>query len=174
MDDLFHIRQTLGRMVDIALQVDKCRLLLQDTVLVTLRHRVNHGLLIGVALADIHVIADTDDVCHEGDHVRGLSHRLAMRDLALLLIQVLHLKAKQIAGGAERESGSCGIIAEQGNSQPGVKDLRGDIPLSQIPERVRHGKQRHDLIICLIPGKEEIILIHVTELQCVQLVNKSL
>ena len=125
-------------------------------------------------LADIHVIADSDDIRHEGNHVRGFSYRLAVRDLALLLIQILYLQSQQIARGGKGESGSGGVVAEDGDSQSGIKDLRGDILLSQMPESVRHREDRHDLIIRLVPGEVEIILIHVAELQRIQLVDKCL
>ena len=39
--------------------------------------------MIGVALADVHVVPDADDVGHEGDHVGGLADGLAVGDLAL-------------------------------------------------------------------------------------------
>lgn len=46
--------------------------------------------------------------------------------------------------------------------------------MSQMSEGIRHSEDGHDLIVCLIPGKEEIILIHVAELQRIKLVNKCL
>ena len=88
-------------MVDIALQVDERRLLLEDPVSVSLLDSVRNRLLIGVALADVHVVTDSDDVRHEGNHVGGLADRLAVCDLALLLVQILRGQSQQVAGGCK-------------------------------------------------------------------------
>ena len=174
MNDLLHVGKALRRMVNVTLQVDERRLLLQDSVLVSLRHRVHEGFLVSMTLSDIHVIPDSDDIRHKGNHVRGFSHCFAMRDLALLLIQILYLQSEQVAGRAEGKPGSGGVVAEHGDAESGVEDLRGNILLSQMSEGIRHSEDGHDLIVCLIPGKEEIILIHVAELQRIKLVNKCL
>ena len=98
MDDLFHVCKALCRMVNVALQVDKSRLLLEDTVFMSLCDRIHEGLLIGMSFADIHIITDTDDVSHEGNHVRRLSDSFTVSDLALLLVQILYFQTKQVAG----------------------------------------------------------------------------
>ncbi len=59
--------------------------------------------MIVVALADEHVVTDADDVGHEGDHVSRLADGLAVGDLGLLLVQILHLKAQQVGGGAKEK-----------------------------------------------------------------------
>ena len=110
-------------MVHIALQVHQSGLLLQDTVAVAFLHGVHKGLLILVALADEHIIADADDVGHEGHHVRGLADGLAVGDLALALVQVLDLQAQQVAGGGEGKAGAGGVVPEQGDAQAGLEDL---------------------------------------------------
>ena len=67
---------------------------------------------VGVALADVHVIADSDDVCHEGDHVGGLTNGLAVGYLGFALVQILYFQAQQVAGGSEGEAGTGGVVAE--------------------------------------------------------------
>ena len=171
MDDLFHIRHTLGRMVDIALQVDQGRLLLQDPVLIALSHGVRDKLLVSMPLPDVHVIADSDHVRHKGNHVGGFPDCLAMGDLALLLVQVLHGKSQQVAGGGKGKSRSGGIVPENGNSETRIEDPGGNISLPEIAQRIRDRKDSHNLIICLIPGQKEIIIVHVFKIESVKLFN---
>ena len=45
-----------------------------------------------ISLADVHIIADTDYISHERDHVCSLADSLAVSYLALALIQILYLK----------------------------------------------------------------------------------
>ena len=104
-------------MVDVALEVDDCRSLLQDSLVEAFLYAVGNCLLVSVALTDIHVVPDTDDVSHEGDHVCCLSHSLAMCNLALLLVQVLDLQSKKVTCRCEGESCSCGVIAEDGDTK---------------------------------------------------------
>ena len=54
---------------------------------------VNNFVHVSVALADVHVVADTDDVSHEGNHVSCLADSLAMGYLALTLVQILDFQA---------------------------------------------------------------------------------
>ena len=46
-----------------------------------------------MALADIHVVADTDDVGHEGNHISRFADCFAVGNLALLFIEVLNLES---------------------------------------------------------------------------------
>ena len=78
MDDVEHVSHCLCRVVDIALQVDKSRLLFQDAVLVALGHSIHNFVHVSISFADVHVIADPDDISHEGDHVRSLAYSLAV------------------------------------------------------------------------------------------------
>ena len=129
-----HIGHALGGVVDIALEIHQGRPLLQHPVPVALGHRVGHGLHIGVTLSDVHIVPDTDDIGHEGDHIGGLPHGLAVGDLALALVQVLDLQAQQVAGAGEGEAG-------------------------QIPQRVRHGKHPGDLLVRLVPSEEKVVFV---------------
>ena len=174
MDDVQHVRHTLGRMVDVALQVHKRRLLLEDAVPESFRHRVDDIMHVLVAFSDIHVIADTDDVRHEGNHIGSFTYRLAMSDLALLLIQILYFEAEQIAGRSKAEARACGIVAEQADAKPGLKHFGGNVILAHVAKRIGHGKYRIDLVIRLLPGQEEVIFIHLFEIKFIQLINISL
>ena len=93
VDDVQHVSHGLGGVVDVALEVDQGGLLLQHAVLVALGHGVHELVHVGVALADVHVVADTDHVGHEGNHVGGLAHGLAVGYLGFALVQILNLKA---------------------------------------------------------------------------------
>ena len=171
VDAVEHVRHALGGMVDVALEVDQRGLLLQYARLVALGDGVHHVVHVGVALADVHVVPDADDVRHEGDHVGGLPHGFAMGDLALALVQILDLDAQQVAGGGEGEPGAGGVVAEQGDAQAGVEDLGGDVVLPEVTEGVGHREHRRDLIVGLFPGQEKVAIVHVVELQLVQFVG---
>ena len=154
-----HIGHALGGVVDIALEIHQGRPLLQHPVPVALGHRVGYGLHIGVTLSDVHIVPDTDDIGHEGDHIGGLPHGLAVGDLALALVQVLDLQAQQVAGAGEGEAGPGGVVPEEGDAQAGIKDPRGNVPLPQIPQRVRHGKHPGDLLVRLVPSEEKVVFV---------------
>ena len=81
MDNMEHIRHSLCGVVDIALKVYQSRLLLQNPVLVALSHGVNHFMHIFVAFSYVHIVTDTDDIGHEGDHVGSLPDCLAVGNL---------------------------------------------------------------------------------------------
>ena len=118
-----------------------------------------------MTLADEHIIADTDDVRHEGDHVGSLANRFAVGDLGLLLVQILHLQTQQIAGGGEGETGAGGVVAEDGNAQSGVEHAGALVTLTQVAECVRHGENGVDLVIGLVPSPIEIVLVHIVDVQ---------
>ena len=96
-------------------RVYKGRFLLQNTVLMSLGNSVNHVVHIFVALTDVHIVTDTDHVCHEGNHIGSFTYSLAVGNLGFALIQVLNLQAQQVAGGSEGETGSGRVVAEQGD-----------------------------------------------------------
>ena len=158
-------------MVDVALQVDQSGLLLQDAGLVALGDSLHEFLLVGVALANVHVVTDTDDVSHEGNHVGSLADGLAVGDLGLALVQVLNFQTQQVAGGSEGETGTGGVVAEQGDAQAGLEDLGGDVVLTHVAQSVSHGEDGFDFVVGLVPGQEEVAVVHFLEVQGIQLVD---
>ena len=172
MDDVQHVRHALGGVVHVALQVHQGGLLFQNAVPVALLHGIHEGLLVLVALADEHVVPDTDDVGHEGDHVGGLADGLAVGDLALLLVQVLDGQTQQVAGGGEGEPGAGGVVPEDGDAQAGVKDPGGLVPLPQVPQGVGHGEDGLQLLVGLVPGPVEVGLVHVVDVQLFQMLGQ--
>jgi hypothetical protein len=164
-----HVGHALRRMVNVALQVHERRSLLEDTVAVALFQRVHERLLVLVALMDVHVVADADDVSHEGNHVRGLADGLAVCDLGLLLVEDLLLEAEEVAGGSEGEAGTGGVIAEEGDAEAGVEDLRGLVALPQVAQSVGYGKDSVDFVVGLVPGPVEVGLVHVVDAQGFQM-----
>ena len=165
VDDMEHIGHALGGVIHVALQVDQRGLLLQNTVAVALLHGVHEGLLILVALADEHIVADADDIGHEGHHVGRLADSLAVGDLGLLLVQILHLQAQQVAGGGEGEAGTGGVVAEDGDAQTGIEHAGALVALTQVAEGVGHGEDGVDLVIGLVPSPIEIVLVHIVDVQ---------
>ncbi len=94
VDQVQHVCHALGRVVDIALQIDQGGPLLQHPFQEALFYGLGHFQHIGMSLADIHVITDADHVGHERDHVGSLAHCLAVGDLRLAFIQVLRLQTQ--------------------------------------------------------------------------------
>ena len=174
MDQVQRIGHALGRMVDIALKVDKRRDLLEHAVAVTLAHRLGNLMHIGVALADVHIIADTDNIGHEGDHVRRLADRLAVRDLRFALVEVLNLQPEHVAGGGEAEARARRIVAEQRDAKAALKNLGGDVLLAHVAQRVGDSKDGFQLVVRFLPGEEEIIFVHALEVELVEFIDISL
>ena len=174
MNDVQQVRHRLGGVVHVTLEVHQRGTLLQDPLLIALVQRVHKGLLILVALLNEHVVPDADDVGHEGHHVGGLTDGLAVGDLAGLLVQVLDVQAQQVAGGGKGEPCSGGVVPEDGDAQTGVKDLGGDVPLSQVAQGVRHGEDSVQLIVGLVPGPVEVILVHVVDMQLLKMLGEVL
>ena len=75
-----------------------------------------------------------------------------MGNLGLLLIENLLFQTQEVAGGGEGEAGTGGVVAEQGDAQTGVEDLRGLVALTQIAQSVGYGKDSVDLVVGLVPG----------------------
>ena len=165
VDDVKHIRHTLRRVVNVALEVHKRRALLENAVAVALFERVHEGLLILVTLADEHIVANADDVGHEGDHVCRFAHGLAVCDLGFLFIKYLLLKTQQVARGGKREARTRGVVTEDRNAETGVEDLRVLVALAQVAQRVGHGEDRVDLLVALVPRPVEVGLVHVIDVQ---------
>ena len=165
VDDMEHIGHALGGMVHIALQVDQSGSLLQNAVTVAVFQSVHEGLHVLVALTDVHIVTDADDISHEGDHVGGLTDGFAVGDLRLLLIQNLFFQTQQVAGGSEGETGAGGVVTEQGNAQTGVEDLGGLVALTQVTQSVGYGKDGVDLVVGLVPSPVEVGLVHIVDAQ---------
>ena len=167
-----HIGHALRRVVDVALQVHERGLLLENTVPIALLHGVHEGLLILVTLADEHIVADTDDVGHERHHVRRLADGLAVGDLGLLLVEVLHLETQQVAGGGEGETGAGGVVAEDGDAETGIEDAGALVALTQIAQSVRHGEHGVQLLVGLVPRPVKVVFIHIVDVQLLQVLRQ--
>ena len=126
---------------------------------------------ISVSFADVHVVADSDDVSHEGDHVCCLAYCLAVRYLGFALIQILDLKAEHIAGRSEGEAGARGVVAEQRDSETALEYFCGNVVLAHVAECIRDREDRLDLVVCLLPCQEEVAVVHILKVQCVQLID---
>ena len=88
-------------MVDITLEVYESGSLLENAVIVAFLNCFGNGLHVCVALTDVHVIADTDDICHEGNHVCCLTYCFTMCDLGNLLIKILNLETEEVTCGCK-------------------------------------------------------------------------
>ena len=65
MNDVKRISKRLSRVIDVALEVYKCRLLLKLAILCSLCNRVNYFVHICVSFSDVHIVTDTDNISHE-------------------------------------------------------------------------------------------------------------
>ena len=146
VDNMEHVRHGLGGMVDIALQVDQGGPLFKHALIKTCLNRLGHLAHVGIALADIHVISNADNIGHERDHVGGFAHGFAMGDLGFTLVQVLHLKAEQVAGAGKTEPGAGRVVPEQGNAKSGIKHPAGDVLLAHAAQDFGNRKGGTDLI----------------------------
>ena len=172
VDEVEHVGRGLRGVIGVGLQGDERGTVIQNAVLVSLLHGLGDLGHVGVALADVHVVADADDVGHEGDHVGRLTDRLAMGDLGLLLVEDLLLEAEEVAGGGEGEAGTGGVVAEEGDAEAGVEDLRGLVVLAQLAQGVGDDVERLELIGGLIPGVQEVAAVHALKIEAVQLLDE--
>ena len=131
------IRQALRRMVNVALQIDHVGPLMQHALLKTFLHRGRHFAHVTVPLAEIHVIADADDLGHERNHVRRLAHRFAVRDLRFFLVQIREAQAQRVRRRGEAETRARRVVAENGDRQPGVEDCEKTCRPVQFGKAVR-------------------------------------
>ena len=118
-----------------------------------------------MTLTDKHIIPDADDVRHEGHHVGGFPNGLAVGDLRLLFVQILNLQTQQITGGGKGEAGAGGVVPEDGDTQTGIKDPGGLIPLPEIPQRIGYGEDGLQFLISLVPSPIKVGLIHIVDVQ---------
>jgi len=160
--------------IDIALEVHQGGSLLKHTVVIAILHSLGNGLHVGMALADVHIVANADDVGHEADHVGSLADRLTVGDLTGLLVQVLHLEAKQVAGAGETETCSGGVVAEYRDSKATIKHFGGNVVLAQGTQNFRYLKHGCNFVVGLLPSMEKVIEIHVVCFEGLQLLDHLL
>ena len=144
-------------MIEVALEVDHTWPLVQHALLEALLHRARHLAHVAVALAEIHVVADPDDLGQERDHVRRLAHGLAMGDLGFALVEVRHRQAEGVGGGGETEARAGGVVAKDGNRQPGVEHAERAPLLVQGGEQFGEEHHRAELVVGLLPGQQKIL-----------------
>ena len=159
-------------MVGVGLQGDEGRAVVEHAVLVGLVDGLGDLGHVGVALADVHVVTDADDVGHEGDHRGGLADGLAVGDLGLALVEVLELEAEQVRGLGEREARARGVVTEERDGEAGVKNARRDVALAEVAQGGGHGVERAQLVGGLVPGVQEVGVVHAGEVVALELVEK--
>ena len=157
------IRHRLRRMVNVALQIDHVGPLMQHAFLKTFLHRGGNLAHVTVALAEIHVVADADDLGQERNHVRRLAHGFAVGDLRFLLVQVRQAQAQRIGRRREAEARARGVVAENGNRQPGVEHAERLAAPGAISERQLGDERSRARSSCvgLFPRQQEIFAVSV-------------
>ena len=84
-----------------------------------------------------------------------------MSYLGLALIQILLGQAKEIQGGRVREAGPGGVIAENRDTEPAVKQLGGNIFGAQGLEGFGQFQYQLQLLRGLLPGQQKIFFMQV-------------
>ena len=79
-----------------------------------------------------------------------------------------YLKTQQVAGGGEGEAGAGGVVTEDGDAEAGIEDLGGLVALAQVAQGVGHGEDGVQLLVGLVPGPVEVGLVHVIDVQRLQ------
>ena len=90
-----------------------------------------------------------------------------MCDLGFALVQVLYFQAQQVAGGSKGETCTGGVVTEQGDAEAALEYFCGDVVLAHETKGICQGKYSFQLIICLLPGEEEVVFVHFFEVQFV-------
>ncbi len=122
VDQMERIGHRLGRVVDIALEVDDGGPLRKDAFTVSLVDRGRHFLLISMAFTQVDVIADPDHFCEKRDHCGGFPNGFPMGYLRLLFIQILYRQPEQVAGTGKTKPCSGGFVSEYRDGQPRVEN----------------------------------------------------
>ncbi len=161
-------------MVEVALEVDERRPLLEDALEVSLVDGLRHFQHVGVALSDVHVVPDPDHVGHEGDHVRRLPDRLAVRHLRRRLVEVLHLEAEEIARRGVAEPGPGGLVPKDRDPQTAVEDPGRQIPLSHRPQDSCDLEHAKEFVLRLFPSEKEVLRVQAPGLSLRELPNHLL
>ena len=171
VDDVEHICHTLCRMVDVALKVYEGRSLLENSIFVSFGYCIHKFFLVCMAFTDVHVIADTDYISHEGYHVCCFANSFAVCDLGFFLIEILHFQTKKVACRSERETCTCGVVTENGDSETAFEYFCGDVVFSHETESVSNGEDCFQFVVCFVPGPEEVVVVHFFEVEFVELVD---
>ena len=78
---------------------------------------------------------------------------------------LVNLQTQQITGGGKGEAGAGGVVPEDGDTQTGIKDPGGLIPLPEIPQRIGYGEDGLQFLISLVPSPIKVGLIHIVDVQ---------
>ena len=120
---------------------------------------------ISVSLTDVHIIADTDYVGHEGDHVGCLAYSLAVSNLRFALVQILNLQAR-VELQAEAKEKRVRVELSRNKEMPRPLSNTFVEMLFSLMKRRASATRPHSLqlVVCLFPGQEEVVLVHFLEI----------
>ncbi len=155
------ISHGLGRVINVALQVDQRRALGQHSLLEPFVERGAHFTHVGVAGPQVHVVANADGIGAKRDHVGGFTHRLAVGNLGLALVQILLGQAQQVEGGGVGEAGTGGVVAKHRDAKTGIEQLGGDVFGAQSLEGLGQFEHQRQLLRGLLPGQQEVFFMQV-------------
>ena len=164
---LQQVGQRLCGMVNIALEIDDTGSLVEDAPVKPFLHRLRDFAHIGIAFAQVHVVADADRLGQKRNHVGGLAHGFAMGDLGLLLVQLRQAQTQGIDGRGEAEPGAGRVVAEDRDGQAGVKHPERLARLVQLAQALGQERHRAEFVAGLFPGQEKILAVTV-ELQLME------
>ena len=155
----------LGRVVDVALQIDQSRTLRQNAIGKTVVERSANFTHVGVTSTEEHVVADTDRISAEGNHVSGFANGFTVGDLRLAFVEILLAETEQVQSGSIGETGTRGVVTENRDAEATAKDLGGDVVSAHALERVSNLEHLLELVGALFPGQKKIFVMQIG-LQC--------
>ncbi len=155
------ISHGLGRVINVALQVDQRRALGQHPLFEPFVERGAHFTHVGVAGPQVHVVANADGIGAEGDHVGGFTDGFTVGNLGFAFIQILLGQAEQVEGGGVGETGTGGVVAKHRDAKTGIEQLGGDVFGAQSLEGLGQLEHQRQLLGGLLPGQQEVFFMQV-------------
>ena len=80
-------------------------------------------------------------------------------------------QTKKVACRSERETCTCGIVTENGDSETAFEYFCGDVVFSHETESVSNGEDCFQFVVCFVPGPEEVVVVHFFEVKFVEFVD---
>ena len=129
---------------------------MKHAVVKSLLHRGGDFAHVSVALAEIHVVANADDLREERNHVRGLAHGLAVGDLRFLLVEIGEAKAEGVDRRRETETRARRVIAKDRDREARIEDAQRFLRAVQLRERLGDEREGADFGVRFFPREQEI------------------
>ena len=131
---LQQVGHRLGGMVDVALEADDAGALVEHALIEPFLNGPGDFAHVAVALAEIHVVADADDLRQERDHVRRLAHGFAVGDLRFALVEFREARPSALTAEAKLNRVRVELSRKIEMARPVSKDRNGLPALCMVVE----------------------------------------